>query len=301
MPIPETTSAEELKHYHSGKCLIAGVGRAWKEVKAFFYVQPESSGIQHVPSVNEPILHWVKSGEAKIQERDLGGPWIFSRVRRGSFFLTVGGSSYDCRWNVLSKEPFQFMIVSIDLAILQEALREVIGNNADCARLRNISGFEDEALNTLMEQLYAELIRRKASRTCVMSIGRMIAVHLIRNYTTMTRPTPHGNSALPGYKLRQITAWMAEHFAENFKLDQLAARANQSKFHFHRLFKNATGTAPSQYHIQLRMNAAKRLLRETPKSVMEISLEMGYSNPSHFARLFRRDTGLSPSDYRRQR
>jgi AraC family transcriptional regulator len=49
------------------------------------------------------------------------------------------------------------------------------------------------------------------------------------------------------------------------------------------------------------MDAAKRLLRETKKSVVEVALDVGYGNPSHFAQIFRRQTGLSPSDYRRQR
>jgi AraC family transcriptional regulator len=49
------------------------------------------------------------------------------------------------------------------------------------------------------------------------------------------------------------------------------------------------------------MDAARRLLRETKKSVVTVALEVGYTNPGHFAQLFRRETGLSPSDYRRQR
>ena len=49
------------------------------------------------------------------------------------------------------------------------------------------------------------------------------------------------------------------------------------------------------------MDAARRMLRETKKSVVEIALDVGYTNPSHFAKLFRRQTGLSPSDYRQQR
>ncbi|HEV2707183.1 MAG TPA: helix-turn-helix transcriptional regulator [Pyrinomonadaceae bacterium] len=77
--------------------------------------------------------------------------------------------------------------------------------------------------------------------------------------------------------------------------------AGLSKFHFQRLFKAATGVSPSHYHIDLRMSEARRLLRETRMSVIDVALEVGYANPSHFARLFRRETGLSPSDYRRQR
>ena len=84
-------------------------------------------------------------------------------------------------------------------------------------------------------------------------------------------------------------------------LDRLVAQVGLSKFHFHRLFKTAVGVSPSRYHINLRMNAARRLLRETKKGVVEVALDVGYTNPSHFAQLFRRETGLSPSDYRRQR
>ena len=73
-----------------------------------------------------------------------------------------------------------------------------------------------------------------------------------------------------------------------------------SEFHFNRLFKRGTGIQPSQYLIRLRIDAARRLLRETTRSVIEIGNEVGYTNPSHFARIFRKETGLTPSDYRRQ-
>jgi AraC family transcriptional regulator len=89
--------------------------------------------------------------------------------------------------------------------------------------------------------------------------------------------------------------------AEEFNLDRLAAQAGLSKLYFNHLFKSAVGMSPSHYHINLRMDEAKRLLRETKKSVVEVALDVGYANLSHFAQLFRRETGLSPSDYRRQR
>ena len=61
------------------------------------------------------------------------------------------------------------------------------------------------------------------------------------------------------------------------------------------------GVSPARYHINLRMNVARQLLREMKQSVVDVALVVGYANPSHFAKLFRRETGLSPSDYRRQR
>jgi AraC family transcriptional regulator len=94
---------------------------------------------------------------------------------------------------------------------------------------------------------------------------------------------------------------MAQHITEDLNLDQLAAQVGLSKFHFDRLFKRAIGLSPSRYQIDLRMNEARRLLRETRKSIIDIALDVGYTNPSHFAKLFRRENGLTPSEYRQQR
>jgi len=135
----------------------------------------------------------------------------------------------------------------------------------------------------------------------VQGIAQGIAIHLARNYSLTLEESRSGSPSLPGYELRQITNWIAEHVAEDLNLDRLAAQAGLSKFHFHRLFKTSVGVPPARYHINLRLDVARRLLRETKKSVVDVALDVGYTNPSHFAELFRRETGLSPSDYRRQR
>src|SRR5207245_9736418 len=111
-------------------------------------------------------------------------------------------------------------------------------------------------------------------------IAQIIAIHLARNYAETVKELRSGSPSLPGYKLRQITDWMAENVAEDFDLAQLAAQVGLSKFHFHRLFKSAVGVSPSRYHINLRMDEAKRLLRETKKSVLSVARDVGYTNPA---------------------
>jgi AraC family transcriptional regulator len=152
-----------------------------------------------------------------------------------------------------------------------------------------------------MERVHEELMRRHASPLFLEGIAQAIAIHLARNYAEAVKELPSGSPSLPGFKLQQISNWMAEHMAEDFNLDQLAVQAGVSKFYFTRLFKNAKGVSPSRYLLTLRMDEARRLLRETKRSVVDIALDVGYANPSHFARFFRRETGLSPSDYRQQR
>ncbi|MFN7943938.1 MAG: helix-turn-helix domain-containing protein [Blastocatellia bacterium] len=301
MLIPEATSAEAFWRYAGGKCLFESRGEAWRDIKTWITALPPAVDTLHIPSVSEPFLAWTTSGEVDFQEREDGQPWITNRIKKGSFFLTTGGTPYQVRWRAVSNEPFETMLVFIELPVLQRALEEVFGNEAAHARLRDASAFNDEHLNALLGLLREELMRGQASALFVQSLAQAIAVYLARNYGVTDEDARSNNRSLPGYKLRQITNWMADHVAEDFSLDHLAAQAELSKFHFQRLFKSALGVSPSRYHINLRLNLARQLLRETKKSVMEVSLEVGYADPSHFARLFRRETGLSPSDYRRQR
>jgi len=301
MSIPETTSAEAFWRYAGGKCLFESRGEAWRDIKAWITALPPVVDTLHLPSVSEPFLALTTSGEVDFQEREEGHPWLTNRIKKGSFFLTTGGAPYDVRWRSVSPEPFEAMYVFVELPLLQRALDEVFGSEAAHARLRDASAFNDEALNSLLGLLREELMRGQASPLFVEAIAQAIAIHLARSYGIMDEESHSSSPSLPGYKLRQITDWMAEHMAEEFSLERLAEQARLSRFHFQRLFKAATGVAPSRYHIDLRMEEARRLLRETKMSVVDVALEVGYSNPSHFARLFRRETGLSPSDYRRQR
>jgi len=300
MPVPETTSVEAFERYVGGQCLRASQGEAWREIKACIIALPPVVDALPLPSVSEPRLAWIISGEVDFQEREGNGPWITHRLRKGSFFLTTGGAPFDCRWKTVSPEPYQAMAVFIELPLLDRALEEVFGADAPFAYLRDLSAFTDGVLDSLMERLREELMRRQASPLLVQGIAQAIAIHLARNYAG-TAKERSGSPALPGYKLRQITDWMAGNVAEEFNLDRLAAQVGLSKFYFNRLFKKAMGVSPSHYHINLRMDAAKRLLRETKKSVVDVALDVGYANPSHFAQLFRRETGLSPSDYRQLR
>ncbi len=270
-------------------------------MKAWLLALPPTSDAAHLPSVSEPFLVWTVSGEVDFQEREAGGPWVTHRIRKGSFFLTFGGAPYDVRWKSVTPKPFQAMFVFVGLPLIHRAFQEVYGPEATVAELQDVSAFGDSGLGQLVDRLRDELMRDRASPLFVQGIGQAIAVHLARKYAVLTREPRSGSPSLPLYKLRRVTEWMEEHAADEFNLDRLAAQVGLSKFYFHRLFKKAMGVSPSRYHIMLRIDEARRLLRETRKGVVDIALEVGYANASHFAHLFRRETGLTPSAYRRQR
>lgn len=81
-------------------------------------------------------------------------------------------------------------------------------------------------------------------------------------------------------------------------LDELAAAAGLSRFHFCRLFKKETGRSPWQYVLDRRVERARELLLGSPLSIKQIATHLGFDNPDYFARLFKRACGVTPRRYR---
>lgn len=112
---------------------------------------------------------------------------------------------------------------------------------------------------------------------------------------------PRGNEApARAADIDRITAWMREHVERPVGLAELAAATSGlSVFHFARCFRAATGVAPMQYFIHLRMEHACRLLDMSDAPVHRIARQLGYEDPYYFSRLFRKVIGVAPSDYRK--
>ncbi len=66
------------------------------------------------------------------------------------------------------------------------------------------------------------------------------------------------------------------------------------------LFSRHLGAAPHAYYLDLRLDAARRLLQQTERSLMEIAVACGFASASAFSRAFRRRYGRSPRDVRRE-
>lgn len=87
--------------------------------------------------------------------------------------------------------------------------------------------------------------------------------------------------------------------AADVDLEQLAAIANLSPWHFHRVFRVMTGESIGETVRRLRVAKGVALLRGSPGHVTQAAMASGYATPQAFARAVRRVTGLSPSDLSR--
>jgi PAS domain S-box-containing protein len=94
--------------------------------------------------------------------------------------------------------------------------------------------------------------------------------------------------------------YLREHFAERIDLPSLSSVLAVSPGYLGRAFKQHTGTTPHQFLIDLRLNAAERLLADTDLSVTQIAWRVGFATPSHFVTTFRARMGRTPIEFRRR-
>ena len=87
-------------------------------------------------------------------------------------------------------------------------------------------------------------------------------------------------------------------FDRPLDLDELAATAHFSRYHFLRAFRRAFHATPHEYLTRKRMERARELLANSNHTVTEICFEVGFESLGSFSMLFHRSVGWSPSAYR---
>lgn len=102
-------------------------------------------------------------------------------------------------------------------------------------------------------------------------------------------------------KLMTVCDYIDSHFAEELQLDDVAAMVGFSKYHFERLFKEFTNLSFYKYVNRKRISHAEQLLADNTLSIMEVSIQSGFSNQSAFIRMFKSMNNCTPSDFRRMK
>lgn len=100
--------------------------------------------------------------------------------------------------------------------------------------------------------------------------------------------------------LRSARDHADRNFAEPLDLEQLAAVAGLSKWHFQRLFTATYGRSPAAYLSERRVERAQDLLRATNLTVTEVCHAVGFSSLGSFSSRFRAIVGETPSDFQRR-
>lgn len=157
----------------------------------------------------------------------------------------------------------------------------------------------DPHIDALMRGMEAEILNGCPSgRLYAESISLAVVSYLWGKFSR--RHSTRELNGLSSASLVVLKEYIRANVSYDVSLAQMASITRLSPKHLCRCFKQATGKSPYQYLLQLRMDEAKRLLRNGNPSITEVAFSTGFSNPSHFSTAFRKAVGLSPSQFRKR-
>ncbi|MBO5209367.1 MAG: response regulator [Lachnospiraceae bacterium] len=100
-------------------------------------------------------------------------------------------------------------------------------------------------------------------------------------------------------KIRQAMDYIQENYDKDLNMAVVSNYISMNYSLFSYMFKEYTGSNFVNYLKGIRMEEAKKLLKETDMRIIEISQQVGYDNEKHFMKTFKATVGVSPSEFRK--
>jgi AraC family transcriptional regulator len=186
---------------------------------------------------------------------------------------------------------------TVHVYLSDDQLQAATGRD-DPVRLAEEFGVADPMLEQLTLALDGTVRDwQPSARTYVDHVSGLLAAHLAHRHGVRAPEPPR--AGLGTRELDAVRCLMHERLAEPLSLAELAAPTGLSVSQFARRFKVSTGTAPHQYLLGLRVDAATRLLRASARPIADIAASCGFSHQEHLTRVLRARLGTTPAALRR--
>ncbi|WP_073973043.1 AraC family transcriptional regulator [Erythrobacter donghaensis] len=180
----------------------------------------------------------------------------------------------------------------------RELLAEV--EAAHNLRLETVPDVDDRQIAQLVRMIF-DLVAHPEDPEPMLwqSLGQVLLWRLLL-LTAGTARRDEMRGGLAPWQARRTTEYLADNLERRVTLDELAAIARLSPFHFARAFAKTLGMPPYRYHQKLRMERSCELLARSDLRIIDIAFAVGYESPQALARVFAQTYGCPPSQWRRR-
>jgi len=219
----------------------------------------------------------------------------------GAISLVPAGSPHRVRSSGCKDE----LHICLEPGLVARVAAEAFGLDPARLTVPALDGLDLPHLRAAMGAIGVELTAGAAGGwLAAESLANVLSVHLIRHLLAPRRLARGPDGAMPPARLRAVVEYLEEHLAARPPLEQMAAVARLSSYHFARQFKSAIGLPPHQFVIARRVERARHLLGKGDDdddglSLSEIALRVGFSDQSQLGHHFKRITGTTPRQFRR--
>jgi AraC-like DNA-binding protein len=210
----------------------------------------------------------------------------FSELVAGSVLIGHPGDEYTCTHDhVCGDECLSFF--------LDAELVEAIGDNSASWQIGSAPPLPELMVLGELAQAAAD----GNSDIGLDEIGQVLASRFVE--VVSGKPRKAGPEAARDRRRAVETAlWIDANSHRDIDLEDAAAQAGISPFHFLRLFTGVLGVTPHQYLVRSRLRHAARRLADDDSPITDIAYDVGFGDLSNFVRTFHRAAGASPLRFR---
>lgn len=247
--------------------------------------------IQQIMSSNRAVSEQFQSKDSYIETIDIEMPRASGDYEEAVAYYIKNGMIEEI--NNLNFENFRGQVGFLGPNQLRSIKNSLIILNSLCLRAAISGGLDTETAYTLGER-YAQRIERSSSIAELGQISPMIRQDYclrVKNLSVPKIENPH---------IYKATKYIHENIYTKITVSDLADFVGIEPEYLSALSRSNLGCTMAQYISKRKISEAKKLLRFTEKSLMEISTLLLFSSQSHFQRQFKKIRGITPSEYRKK-
>ena len=233
-----------------------------------------------------------------FEARELGtGRWQRHEVRVGELCVVgADAAPMELCWRALGPgRSIEFLDLYLDPAFLPSESRSAPASSVE----PTWRVLRDPLLTQLLGSVGRGLEQPSSSEDLFGDLATtLFALQLERAHGGGASSPGPRRSGLSPFVLKRVREYVAAHLAGTIRLQQLAALADLSPFHFSRAFKTSTGLSPHAYVLHCRISESKRLLSGSNLTISDIARRTGFSDTGQLSRRFRASTGTTPTAFR---
>lgn len=263
----------------------------WRQVNVHRRVRP-LGGVTEFPAGMAGHVVFVWHGPTYVSSK-LGG-------MRGEVNSRTGPTQFvpartPVAWE--RRSPFLFTKVTLSAERVDALTVDLFDRDPAANPLTPRRIDDDPVLRLRAQALVAHAFSTDPSNQLVVDeVVEQLGVHLIATYGGVALRGRGEQQLSPG-QLRRVLVYVEEHLHQSIALDDLAALAFVSKYHFIRRFKLTMGMTPYRFVVQRRIERAKELMISGRHDLIEVAQLLGFSDQSHFTRVFKAEVGVTPKAF----
>jgi len=227
---------------------------------------------------NEAVIDWLR--KQRNSKMAIGG------IGTGSYVLAIAGLLDKYRatihwWHI-------------------ENLKQEFPQTQVTNRLFEIDGLRYTCSGgTASMDMMLFLIGRQHNLDLAASISEQFVCERIRSNDDIQRIPIKSRVTASQPKLIEAVTLMEANIEEPLSTDDLAHHVKLSRRHLERLFKKHLHNVPAKYYMEIRLIEARKLLRQSDKSILQIGVLCGFSSASYFSTAYKNFYDITPREERK--